>query len=83
VLENAKRVLADRGVLVIQDFARPDVQDPRKLDHQVSWFGQPYSYRTFVTGARTDWQMREVLRWENGRCRSVAAGADFATLPRG
>jgi hypothetical protein len=45
VLENAKRVLADRGVLVIQDFARPDVQDPRKLDHQVSWFGQPYSYR--------------------------------------
>ncbi len=80
VLETAKEILKPDGIIIIQDFARKTGSNTRSLDFNVNWFGEPYSYRNFVLGARTDWEMKEVLRWESGRCKSVIPGEDFTLL---
>src|SRR5258706_9136232 len=79
IMETARKILKPDGVVVIQDFAQKNL-DPSRLDFQGSWFNTPYTYRTFVYGAVTDWKMMEALQWKNGRCTEVRAGQDFGKI---
>lgn len=76
-IENAKELVRDSGLIIVQDFAVKDKTDPTKLDFNVSWFGKNYTYRTFILGERTNWEIMEILRWNNGRCKEVQAGKDL------
>lgn len=65
------------GILIVQDFAEKDSNNPTHLDFSESWFGREFSYRTFVASEKTGWIFQEALQWDNGRCTSVRAGQDF------
>lgn len=77
VLETAKKLLAPKGVIIVQDFAGRDRLQPNGLDFDRSWFGSDDGYRTFIACANTSWSFLEALRWNNGRCTSVKRGAHF------
>ena len=77
ILGQARKILKPDGIIIIQDFAQTDSSNPNGLDFDVNWFGQPYAYRNFVLSQKTDWTMKEILRWKNGRCASVIPGKDF------
>lgn len=65
------------GILIVQDFAEKDSNNPTHLDFSESWFGRGFSYRTFIASEKTGWIFQEALQWDNGRCTSVRAGQDF------
>ena len=77
VFKIAKESVNPKGLLVIQDFAIKDKKDPKKLDFNVNWFERPFTYRTFIAGKLTGWEIKELLQWQNGRCREVRPGKDF------
>jgi len=80
VLRAAAQMLKPDGLVIVQDFAEKDRNNPHWLNFNVSWFNHAYSYRNFVTGTRTGWEMKEVLRWNNGRCEEVEPGEDFTLI---
>ncbi len=77
ILENAKRLLTSEGFIIVQDFAAKSLSNPSHLDFSESWFGQPFSYGTFIVGKKTHWMFLEIFRWNNGRCQTVKEGEDF------
>lgn len=77
ILENAKRLLKPSGVIIVQDFAAKSLSNPAHLDFSESWFGQPFSYRTFLAGKKTRWIFWEIFKWNSGRCQIVKEGEDF------
>lgn len=80
IIEQAKKILKPTGIIIIQDFAQKDPTNPQGLDFGINWFGQPYTYRNFVASQKTNWEMKEILRWKNGRCTAVEPGIDFAFI---
>lgn len=80
VIENAKQLVSADGLIVVQDFAVKDNKNRGRLDFNVNWFGQNYTYRTFVLGERTNWEYKEVLHWKNGRCKEARKGEDLDKL---
>ena len=81
-MENAKSILKQRGIVIIQDFAAIDESDNSRLDFNRGWHIKG-NYRTFVTGASMDWKMKEVLKWDRARCNEVEPGLDFDIFERG
>lgn len=77
LINKAKRLLNEDGIIIIQDFAAKQLTDAKKLDFNKSWFGGNFAFRVFITGERTNWNFWEILRWENARCLDVKAGQDF------
>lgn len=77
LLERAKDWVEQDGILIVQDFAEKNPENPTHLDFSESWFGREFSYRTFVASEKTAWIFQEVLQWNNGRCTQVRAGQDF------
>lgn len=67
-------------MIVVQDFVRKAPDASLGISFDVGWFSRPFTYCTFVCGPSTEWEMREVLRWSNGRCREVEEGEDFGVL---
>jgi SAM-dependent methyltransferase len=82
VLESAKKSLNPNGIIIIQDFAVKDLNNPQRLNFDVNWFGREGMYRTHIASQETNWEYKEVLRWENGRCKKLHAGEDFNFLLR-
>lgn len=80
VLENARNMLNPHGIILVQDFAEKDPENPRGLNFNVNWFGKEFTYRNFVASAVTNWEMKEVLQWKDGRCEQVRKGEDFSLL---
>lgn len=80
VLELAKNLIKKDGVVIIQDFATVDKNGELKIIG--NWFSKPYPYRTFLLGEVTNWKIKEVLRWKDGRCKDVKNGNDFEYLIR-
>ncbi len=83
VISSALRVLKPDGLIFIQDFATKyynSLYNANSLTFDGNWFTQPWAYRSFVAAAATDWEVKEVLRWHNGRCRAVMEGEDFLAL---
>ncbi|OGE42838.1 hypothetical protein A3B45_01190 [Candidatus Daviesbacteria bacterium RIFCSPLOWO2_01_FULL_39_12] len=80
LIVRAKRLLKKGGIMIVQDFAAKNLVNPQHLDFNDSWFGQQFSFRTFVTGSKTNWVFWEIFQWGNGRCLSVRAGEDFARI---
>lgn len=83
VISSALRLLKPDGLIFIQDFATKHYNN-LTLDcnhgNQGNWFAQPWAYCSFVAAATTDWEVKEVLRWYNGRCQEVMEGEDFTAL---
>lgn len=77
LIDNVKKVLTSKGVILVTDFARKDHEDPYHLLFNESWFNQRFTYRTFISGSLTDWKFLELFQWDNGRCKSVKPGEDF------
>ncbi|MBI2040226.1 hypothetical protein HYT18_04070 [Candidatus Microgenomates bacterium] len=80
LIERAKRLLKQGGIIIVQDYAAKNLADPRHLDFNESWFGKNFSFRTFILGKRTGWIFWEVFHWNNGRCQIVRPGEDFARI---
>jgi len=80
IMHNAARMITPDGIIIVQDFAEKDGTDPTRLNFAVNWFKTPFSYRNFIAGPRTNWEMKEVLRWNNGRCEEVMPGEDFSYI---
>lgn len=80
IIATAKKHLRDNGILIIQDFAHIKRNNPTELSFGVSWFGKPFAYRTFVCNKGATSKMKELLRWENGRCRGVKPGRDYSYI---
>lgn len=77
LIERVRNWLKPQGILIVQDFAEKDPQNPSHLDFSESWFGRKFGYRTFIASQNLDWRFQEILQWNNGRCSSVRAGQDF------
>jgi hypothetical protein len=78
VFDGVRRILRSSGVIVVNDFATVDFNSPDRLRLRgTSWFRKEGGYRTFVCLGETDWKFMEVLKFDNGRCRSVWPGASF------
>lgn len=77
MLTQAKKLLKNNGLIIVQDFAVKSLANPDHLDFNESWFGKSFSYRTFITGKATSWKFLEVFQWNNGRCQIVNPGEDF------
>ena len=81
MLDNARRLLKPHGLIVVQDFATVDPNDKTKMVFHPNWFEHTYLYGTMVidpldpTG-----QVHDVFRWENGRCKRMAAGSDLGRI---
>ncbi|MBI3443440.1 methyltransferase domain-containing protein [Candidatus Woesebacteria bacterium] len=82
VLESAKSLLKPNGIVIIQDFAEK-IKDSTKLNFDEDWFGRELPYRSFVASDLTGWEMKEIFKWTNGRCRKVIDGEDFEILKGG
>src|SRR5579884_1176434 len=80
VLETANKMLRAEGVIIIQDFAVKDKKAPHQLNFTVDWHGKPFSYRNFITGPKFNWEMYEILQWNNGRCTQVRPGEDYTLI---
>jgi hypothetical protein len=81
LLEAAAKLLkSEVGLFIIQDFAEKDPTNTHRLNFDVPWHEQPFYYRTFVTGEQTGWEMKELLQWNDGRCKVVRPGEDYALL---
>ncbi len=80
MIEQAKKVLSRDGLLIVQDFAAKNLANPKHLDFNESWFGKSFSYRTFISGPKTNFEFWEILRWDSGRCQMVKNGEDFEKL---
>ncbi len=80
LIEKAKKLLKPKGLLIVQDFAVKSLSDPGHLDFNESWFGKSFSYRTFVTNAKNNFEFLEVLKWNNDRCQIVKKGEDFEKI---
>lgn len=74
LLALAKSMLKPHGILIIQDFAWIDPNDPQDLIFSKNWFGSPYPYRTFITGSSFGWNMQECFQWNSSRCLLVKEG---------
>ncbi len=77
VFNLAKKLLKKNGIIIIQDFAEKKKGDKKGLKVINNWFYKPYLYRTFIVGKATNWEIKEILKWKNGRCREVRPGKDF------
>lgn len=77
VLQSARDILDPGGIIIAQDFARKNPNDPKSLSFDSSWFRGQFGYRTFVSSQFSNWQMLEALQWSDGRCTEVRAGEDF------
>lgn len=78
ILDKAKDSLKPTsGILIIQDFALKDPANPKTLKFPQNWFIGQFPYRTFVSASFTNWQIKEMLQWRDGRCRYVQQGEDF------
>ena len=80
LVQTAQALLKPEGLFIIQDFAQKDPANPTRLNFSVNWHQQPFSYRTFIIGAATNGEMKELLQWEDGRCKAVRPGEDFSLL---
>lgn len=80
LLSQAKRLLKQNGILIVQDFAAKDPKSPTTLRFDESWSGQQFGYRTFLACNETDWVFQEALQWMGGRCNAVKAGEDFGKI---
>ncbi len=80
IITIARHMLKHDGILILQDFAENDKKDSDKLNFNISWFSKPFSYRTFVASEKTSWKIKEILKWNNGRCLEVQPGKDFKLL---
>lgn len=79
-LDQVRQVLKRGGFLIINDFLEVKGE---QLDFGVDWFkGERSAYRTVVfreEGASFS-RPFEFLKWDNGRCRVVKPGRDFAVV---
>lgn len=80
VMKFAKKLLVKNGVIIIQDFALKS--ENGKLLFINNWFSSPNSYRTFIIGDKTGWKLKEILRWDSGRCKEVSEGEDFKIIKK-
>lgn len=80
LLEKARSMLNEQGIVIVQDFAVRDPERVDQLDFGESWFGKEFSYNTFVTGKAPKDPFREALNWNNGRSRVVRPGQDFYNI---
>lgn len=77
LIEQAKGLLKPSGVLIVQDFAAKDPENPTTLRFDESWSSKKFGYRTLLACEETGWEFREALQWMGGRCTTVRAGEDF------
>ena len=80
VMNFAKQLLKKDGVIIIQDFATKDGAIKSKISLISNWFSSAFTYKTFITGAITNWDIKEILKWDSGRCKTVAEGEDYNLL---
>lgn len=81
MLANARLLVAEHGLIVVQDFARLDRLRPGRLVFEQSWFAQHYPYRTFVYDpTQPEAGFSELMRWQNGRCEKVALNASHPAI---
>lgn len=78
MLDRARALLGHRGILMVQDFASIDKNDPKKLNFD-TWLyrdrDDPWPYKTFVeVRAQPERGFQTFLEWENGRCGKVKLG---------
>jgi hypothetical protein len=75
-----KSYLSEQGIIVYQDFVRPD-NERQQLEFETNWFASIFPYRTIVEFANSSsGQLYEIFRWSNGRCTSWIPGKDIALV---
>ena len=80
VIETALHYTKDSGILIINEFAHVDPEDPSSLKLEQHWFEKPFPYGTFVIFPEDPTRIYEIFRWSNGRCRELMLGKDAARL---
>jgi SAM-dependent methyltransferase len=80
LIETARKLLKPEGLVIIQDFAEKDPKCVDRLHFGVNWHKEPFFYRTFITGEQTGGEIQELLQWNDGRCKVVQPGKDYALL---
>lgn len=77
VMDFAKKIVTNNGVIIIQDFATVNPANEGEITLIKNWFSLKNPYRTFIVGEQTNWKIKEILLWTNGRCKEVSEGIDF------
>ncbi len=67
VIKAGDNCTEEDGLVVVQDFARPDPEDPSKLMFYDTW--TPWRYNTMILDkTKPDLGFQEIINWKNGRC---------------
>lgn len=72
--EVAKRYIKPDGIVIYQDFAVKDRDDPTRLHFHETWFNDRFPYHTLVYDPHNPEELQDIFGWENGRCTKMIAG---------
>jgi len=75
VIRNALELIHEDGVVIIQDFTKPDPKSHYGFGMRDDW-GAPGSYRMLALRKYSTTAM-EVLIYDGGRCKTVSEGKDY------
>jgi hypothetical protein len=71
-IERARRLVKRSGIIVIQDFAELDPQEPTGLQFHENFSYDAYPYRTYVVSPRgPEIRPQHIFSWENGRAQKL------------
>jgi hypothetical protein len=71
----------DDGYLLIQDFAMPYLDDPRRLQFFNNWHRDWGTYRLLLADPREDFKkLHEIVIFDGGRARQMVLGHDIGKL---
>jgi len=83
ILENALRFLKPNGLIVVQDFANINPQNPLKLDFPDSWFNEPFLYKAMIFDPlEPEKGFQLFIQWINGRCSKGLADASSLIMQK-
>jgi SAM-dependent methyltransferase len=74
IQEIAKRYIKPEGVVIYQDFAVKDRDDPTRLHFHDTWFNDRFPYHTLVYDPHSPEELQDIFGWENGRCAKMITG---------
>lgn len=80
VINNALRLLAPGGVILIQDFAEIDQSAPSKLHFPSAW--TDFSYVLYMIDPSRSLDPELLVRWRNGRCEEMIIPPDSRLVRR-
>lgn len=80
-IERAVRCVKKGGIVVVNEFAKPNPDMPYNLEFLIRWYDELLPYKTFVYDTlQPEAGLQLVAEWSNGRCTAVKPNLKHANV---